>query len=50
MGAGVSELGEFSSTAFGIFLDRVGIAEGISTGCLVTLSDVSSSSVHIMIS
>ena len=42
-GSGVLALGIFSSTAFGSFSDRVGIAQGISTGgSLVASSGVCS--------
>ena len=37
------ELGNISSTAFGIFFDRVCIAEGISTGGSLVISSVVSS-------
>ena len=49
MGAGVLALGEFLSTAFGIF-DHVGIAEGISTGILLCLRVHLLSSVQIILS
>ena len=46
----VSCIREISSTPFGIFFDRVGIAEGISTGLLLYLRVYLLPSVQVLIS